>query len=73
MMPTQITSAGGAVDFIETARPWMTLVPWPVTEDLAIPHRAEIGAGVISVITISAPVMASPTVPQTNSGLPVND
>jgi hypothetical protein len=35
-MPTQITSAGSAVDSIEIARPWMTLVPWPVTEACAI-------------------------------------
>jgi hypothetical protein len=32
----EITSAGSAVDSIEIARPWMTLVPWPVTEALAI-------------------------------------
>ena len=33
---------------IEIARPWMTLVPWPVTEAAAIDlHRAEIGAGVV--------------------------
>ena len=31
-----ITSAGSAVDSSETARPWITLVPWPVTEALAI-------------------------------------
>ena len=36
MMPAMMTSAGSAVDFSETARPWMTLVPWPVTEALAI-------------------------------------
>ncbi len=32
-MPTQIVSAGSAVDSIETARPWMTLVPWPVDDE----------------------------------------
>ena len=43
-----MTSAGSAVDSSETARPWMTLVPWPVTEACAIElHRAEIGAGII--------------------------
>ena len=48
MMPTQITSAGSAVDSIEIARPWITLVPWPVTEDLAIDlHGPEIGAGIV--------------------------
>jgi hypothetical protein len=31
-----ITSAGPAVDSIEIASPWITLVPWPVTEDAAI-------------------------------------
>ena len=36
MMPTQMTSAGSAVDSIEIARPWMTFVPWPVTEAFAI-------------------------------------
>ena len=47
-MPTQITSAGSAVDSIETARPWITLVPWPVTEALAIDlHRTEVRARVV--------------------------
>ncbi len=32
MMPTQITSTGSAVASIEMARPWITLVPWPVVE-----------------------------------------
>ena len=36
MMPAIMTMAGSAVDSIETARPWMTLVPWPVTEALAM-------------------------------------
>ena len=36
MMPTKITSAGSAVASIEIARPWMTLVPWPVVEACAI-------------------------------------
>ncbi len=31
-----MTIAGSAVDSIEMARPWMTLVPWPVTEAAAI-------------------------------------
>ena len=31
-MPTQITSTGSAVASIEMARPWITLVPWPVVE-----------------------------------------
>ena len=31
-----MTSAGSAVDSIEIARPWITLVPWPVTETPAI-------------------------------------
>ena len=31
-----ITSAGSAVDSIEIARPWITLVPWPVTDAAAI-------------------------------------
>ncbi len=35
-MPAMITMAGSAVDSIEIARPWMTLVPWPVTEAEAI-------------------------------------
>ena len=32
MMPKQITITGSAVASIETARPWITLVPWPVVE-----------------------------------------
>ena len=36
MMPAMITSAGSAVASSETARPWMTLVPWPVIEASAI-------------------------------------
>ena len=32
MMPTQITMTGNAVASIDTARPWITLVPWPVVE-----------------------------------------
>ena len=32
MMPAMMMSAGRAVASSETARPWMTLVPWPVTE-----------------------------------------
>ena len=32
MMPMQITITGSAVASIETARPWITLVPWPVVE-----------------------------------------
>ena len=35
MMPTMIISAGSAVDSSDTARPWITLVPWPETEALA--------------------------------------
>ena len=31
-----MTMAGSAVDSSEIARPWITLVPWPVTEALAI-------------------------------------
>jgi hypothetical protein len=34
-MPAQITSTGMAVASIDTARPWMMLVPWPVCEALA--------------------------------------
>ena len=36
MIPAQITSVGSAVDSRLIARPWMTLVPWPVSDDLAI-------------------------------------
>ena len=36
MMPATITSAGSAVDSSDTARPWITFVPWPVTEAWAI-------------------------------------
>ena len=35
-IPAMMTSAGSAVDSIDTARPWITLVPWPVTEALAV-------------------------------------
>ena len=31
-MPMQITMTGNAVASIDTARPWITLVPWPVVE-----------------------------------------
>ena len=48
MMPAMMTSAGSAVDSSETARPWMTLVPWPVTEASAIEFdRTPAGAGVV--------------------------
>ena len=36
MMPATITRVGSAVDSIDTARPWMTLVPWPESEALAM-------------------------------------
>ena len=36
MMPAMMTIAGIAVASIEIARPWITLVPWPVTDDAAI-------------------------------------
>ena len=36
MMPAMMIRAGRAVDSSDTARPWITLVPWPVTEALAI-------------------------------------
>ena len=36
MMPAQITRVGSAVDSRLIARPWMTLVPWPVSDALAI-------------------------------------
>jgi hypothetical protein len=36
MMPTTMTSAGSAVASSDTARPWMTLVPWPVIEASAM-------------------------------------
>ena len=31
-MAAQIASTGSAVDFIDTARPAITFVPWPVCE-----------------------------------------
>ena len=34
-MPAIIVRAGRAVASSDTARPWMTLVPWPETEALA--------------------------------------
>ena len=36
MIPAQMTSVGSAVDSRLIARPWMTLVPWPVSDALAI-------------------------------------
>ena len=36
MTPAQMTSVGRAVDSRLIARPWMTLVPWPVSDALAI-------------------------------------
>ncbi len=36
MMPAEITITGAAVASIETASPWMTLVPCPVVELSAI-------------------------------------
>ena len=41
MMPPTMTTAGSAVDPSETARPWMTLVPWPVTDAWAIDRRRD--------------------------------
>ncbi len=35
-MPAMMTMAGSAVASIEIARPWMMLVPWPVTDAAAI-------------------------------------
>ena len=35
-MPAMMTMVGAAVASSETARPWMTLVPCPVTEAWAI-------------------------------------
>ncbi len=35
MIAMQMISAGSAVASIETARPWMTFVAWPVIEALA--------------------------------------
>ena len=47
-MPAMMTIAGSAVDSSETARPWITLVPWPVTEACAMDRTGPIaGAGVI--------------------------
>ena len=31
-----MTITGAAVDFMDMARPWMTLVPWPVVEAMAM-------------------------------------
>ena len=31
-MPAQMISAGTAVASMEMASPWITLVPWPVTD-----------------------------------------
>ena len=38
-MPAMITKAGSAVDSSEMASPWMTLVPWPVTDDWAMERQ----------------------------------
>ena len=47
-MPAAMTITGAAVDFIETPRPAMTLVPWPVVEAWAMwLHRAVFGGGVV--------------------------
>ena len=35
-MPAAMTITGSAVDCMETARPWMMLVAWPVTLALAM-------------------------------------
>jgi hypothetical protein len=35
-MPAQITTTGSAVASMDTARPWMMLVAWPVVEACAI-------------------------------------
>src|SRR5512135_3896962 len=35
-MAATMTITGAAVDFMDMARPWMTLVPWPVVEALAM-------------------------------------
>ena len=36
MMPTTMTIVGRAQASSEIARPWITLVPWPETEDCEI-------------------------------------
>ena len=35
-IPDTIINAGNAVAYKETAKPWITFVPWPVVDDLAI-------------------------------------
>jgi hypothetical protein len=36
IIPAQITSVGSAVASMLMASPWMMLVPWPVSDALAI-------------------------------------
>src|ERR1039457_6840580 len=71
-MPAMITMAGAAVDSIEMARPWMTLVPWPVTEAEAIDCTGrKLGPVDYAVIQMTRPVTTRPTRAQMNSDVPV--
>ena len=71
-MPAMMTSAGSAVASSEMARPWITLVPWPVTEAAAIDFTGRIvGAGVVLGDPDDQPGHARPTMPQRNRRRPV--
>ena len=48
MIATQTNSTGQAVERIDTPRPAMMLVPWPVVEACGdVPHRLVLRAGVV--------------------------
>ena len=73
-MPMQITMTGNAVASIETARPWITLVPWPVVEDSATLRTGRYSVEVkYSVIQTMRPVTARPTIAAINSRMPVTE
>src|SRR4029077_7221573 len=73
-MPAMITNAGAAVDSSEIARPWMTLVPWPVTDAAAIDFTGRKLVPVeYFVIQMISPVTTRPTIAQMYSALPVKE
>jgi hypothetical protein len=45
-MPTQMTSAGSAVDYFDSGRAWFTLVPWQVLEAEAMIFSGRYHVGV---------------------------
>src|SRR3989339_962525 len=60
-MAATMTITGAAVDFMDMASPWMTLVPWPVVEALAMDFTGlKLLEVKYSVMATIRPVRATP-------------